>query len=510
MKRAGSNKELYQRLRSLPWHVLWNQEVPLFNQAPPRQRFETVSVIRAVGVVFSESGPAEQKALVKQWLLGQLQDSQEKVRRYAVAALIKIGVGAREEAELLSLLQKAASAREGDFVAQMLSRIGGSTTLSTLQSSEGLSAKTVQKVTASAARHQGSSAILLQRTIPNSQNLIIHLRVRSGLEALLQSEVEAQSRFRILHAERGLIAMSPLGPVSLSDVFALRCFGTMGLLLGKVSSLDESAALNAIAEVIASATSQQLLAALTDGPIRYRLAFIGKGHQRGAVQQVANRAFSFCPTILNDAREAPWAIDIHPAQEGISVELRPRLSPDPRFQYRLGDVPAASHPPLSACMARLAGPMESEYVWDPFCGSGVELIERSLLGGVRRVYGTDLSDEAIGIAKSNFSAARLSSVEATFICSDFRLFPGRQGPPPGGLTLIISNPPLGKRVSIPNLRGLYDDLFAAAARMLRSGGRLVLINPFPKEKSYPSLALKARHTVDMGGFDCHLELYEKR
>lgn len=510
MKRASTNKEVYQRLRSLPWLSLWTHEVPQFNNAPPRQRFETVSVIRAVGVVFSESGPADQKALVKEWLLGLLQDSQEKIRRYAVAALIKIGVGAKEEAELLALLQKTTSAREGDFVGQMLSKIGGTDTLAAIQSTGGLSAQTVLKVKASVARHQESSAIQLHRTLPDAERLVIHLRGRSGLEGIVQSEVEAQAKFRVLSADRGLLVIMPRGPVSLSDVFALRCFGTLGLVLGTVPASSENASINALAAMIASPLSQRLLEAMTDGPIRYRLDFIGKGHQRGAVRQVASRAFDLCPKILNDSREAPWAIDIHPDLDGSSVELRPRLSPDPRFDYRLGDVPAASHPPLAACMARIAGRFENERVWDPFCGSGMELIERCLLGGVSQAYGTDLSAEAIRVAESNFSAASLASVSATFIWGDFRSFPGKLGPLPGGLTLIISNPPLGKRVSIPNLRELYEDLFAAAARLLRRGGRLVLINPFQMASPQPSLTLKTRHTVDMGGFNCRLEVYERR
>src|SRR5205085_6866374 len=111
-----------------------------------------------------------------------------------------------------------------------------------------------------------------------------------------------------------------------------------------------------------------------------------------------------------------------PAAHGDSVELRPRLSPDPRHAHRLADVPAASHPPLAACMARLAGRQENESVWDPFCGSGLELIERALLGGVRRVFGSDRSAEAVAITGRNFAAAQPGTVAARFTCCDFRDF----------------------------------------------------------------------------------------
>jgi 23S rRNA G2445 N2-methylase RlmL len=298
-------------------------------------------------------------------------------------------------------------------------------------------------------------------------------------------------------------------PFTLADLFALRCFGTIGFVLGHVKSTGDAASLHALASVIAAPLSQRLLGTLTQGAMRYRLDFVAKGHQRAAVREVANRAYALCPQILNDAREAPWAIDVHPAAGGESVELRPRLSPDPRHAYRLDDVPAASHPPLAACMARLAGSHENESVWDPFCGSGLELIERARLGGVQRVFGSDLSGEAIAIAKRNFAAAHPGPIATRFIRCDFRNFSDLAELPPRSLTLIISNPPLGRRVPIRNLRGLFEDLFAVAAELLAPGGRLVFTNPFHMESPEPSLKLQSRRAVDLGGFECRLELYRK-
>ena len=104
MKSANTSKELYRELRALPWEQLWKDEVQRFDRATARERFERVSVVRAVGVVFPESGPAEQRDEVRAWLRGLLHDPEEKIRRYAMAALPKIGAGAGDEAELLALL----------------------------------------------------------------------------------------------------------------------------------------------------------------------------------------------------------------------------------------------------------------------------------------------------------------------------------------------------------------------------------------------------------------------
>jgi tRNA G10 N-methylase Trm11 len=189
------------------------------------------------------------------------------------------------------------------------------------------------------------------------------------------------------------------------------------------------------------------------------------------------------------------------------VELTPKFTPDPRLHFRQADVPAASHPPLAACMARLAGRRENEIVWDPFCGSGLELIERALLGGVRAIHGTDRSTEAVAISRSNFAAANLKGIRTEFTCCDFRDFATAAGLEPGSVTLVISNPPMGRRVPIGNLRRLMEDFFSAAATVLQPGGRLVFANPLRIENPHPSLKLESRQVVDLSGFDCRLEKY---
>src|SRR5687768_13505516 len=107
MKSGEKNrdKELYKELRALTCQQLWGAEVPRFDQATPEERIKRVSLIRAVGVVFSESGTEAQKNAVRPWLHRLLQDPAEKIRRYAMAALPKIGAGPKEEAELLALLR---------------------------------------------------------------------------------------------------------------------------------------------------------------------------------------------------------------------------------------------------------------------------------------------------------------------------------------------------------------------------------------------------------------------
>jgi tRNA G10 N-methylase Trm11 len=225
------------------------------------------------------------------------------------------------------------------------------------------------------------------------------------------------------------------------------------------------------------------------------------------VDRLASRVYARCPEILNDPRKVTWTVDIYPSGRGQLVELRPNLTPDPRFSYRQRDVPAASHPQLAACLARLAGRMENEVIWDPFCGSGLELIESAFLGGVGSVFGTDRSTEALGIAQSNFAAAHRESVSAKFICGDFRDVASGKDLGARPVTLIITNPPMGMRVPVANLRQLIEDLFRVAVNVLNPGGRLVFVNPLARATPHPLLKLQFQQKVDMGGFECRMEKY---
>jgi tRNA G10 N-methylase Trm11 len=160
-------------------------------------------------------------------------------------------------------------------------------------------------------------------------------------------------------------------------------------------------------------------------------------------------------------------------------------------------------------MARLAGRGSDEFVWDPFCGSGLELIERAMLGGVRSLCGTDLSGDALDITRRNIAAAKLQGVQATLANCDFRDYRQVHGLGPESMDLVITNPPMGRRVPIPNLRGLIEDLLSVAATVLKPGGKLIFANPMRMESCPPALKLQSRRTVDFGGFTCRLEVYLK-
>ncbi len=507
------DKDLYRQLRILSCETLWNDEVVRFDRLTPEERTKRVAVIRAVGVVFSESGTTKQKAGVRSWLVRLLQDPSEKVRRYAMTALPKLGAGTSEEEALLSLLRTTTLEREKKFLSQALDKIGGMATLSVVTGVRGFPLQTEQKVKASVARRERPSVIRMDSLLPDFTRLRIHLHCRKGLEEIVRDEVkestEKHGKFHIAQVRSGLISITPMSPFSLADIYTLRCFATVGFFLGHVRNSDPTTSIDALASLITSPLSRSLLTSFTNGSIRYRLEFVSKGHQRGAVRLLANRAYAMCPDILNDPQKAPWSIDLLPEGNGISVELRPKLTPDPRFTYREAEIRAASHPPLAASMVRLGGKVNHEIVWDPFCGSGLELIERARLGGLEGIYGTDLSHDAIATARANFASAKVKGVPLKLVCCDFRDHAKVEGLGPESVTLIITNPPMGRRIRVRDMHGLFRDLFAAAAAVLKPGGRLVFVNPLRLEPLDPSLKLRYRKAIDLGGFYCRLEMYLK-
>jgi tRNA G10 N-methylase Trm11 len=92
---------------------------------------------------------------------------------------------------------------------------------------------------------------------------------------------------------------------------------------------------------------------------------------------------------------------------------------------------------------------------------------------------------------------------------DFRDYPRLAGIAPASLSLIITNPPLGRRIRIHGLRQLMADLFQMAATTLQPGGRLILTNPTRIDSPPAGLRLEERRRADLGGFDCRLENWSR-
>ncbi len=195
--------------------------------------------------------------------------------------------------------------------------------------------------------------------------------------------------------------------------------------------------------------------------MRYRIEWARGGKRRAEAFRCAQAVARERPELKNDPSRRSWevVVALDERSGAVDVEVSPRL-PDPRFSYRLGDVPAASHPTLAAALVFTAGNVPGDVVWDPFVGSGTELAERALAGPYAELHGSDVEPEALSVARRNLEAAGVPGA----VLSLGDAFQAEIASPPG-VTLVITNPPMGRRVlRASDLGALYDRFLARIPR----------------------------------------------
>jgi hypothetical protein len=264
-----ADNDLYRQLRELPAGQLWGVEVPKFNQATGKERARQVALVRAVGVVFTHCSDPALKIQVKAWLKGLLQDPEEKVRRYAMAAIPKLGEDVEAERNILTILKTSTVDREKRKAGAALEKIAGEETLKAVGAGAAGLPLSEQKVRANVARRESPATIRVDAILDRYDTLRISLRCRRGLEAVLADEVRASDtaggKFRVLEVRGCHVVVAAKGPFSLRDLYQLRCFDTMGFGLGRVRDPEGPEAVAGLAKLIGSPLSERLMDSLTDG-----------------------------------------------------------------------------------------------------------------------------------------------------------------------------------------------------------------------------------------------------
>lgn len=475
---------------------------------PPAKRALTSLLGRAA----SANPDAED---VRRFLITTLEDADPKTRRNAAIALGKLHHPEVEEALAARLEREDAEGPRRSIIAA-LGKVGGRRALSALEKAGEAGGDEVID------RARARSTLMVTRTLdreaPSTFDVNkeapadppggarVALRCRSGLEEILKDELENGFDPRI---ERDDVAGARVevtlkgAPASL---FQARTMTSFGFLLPPqpVSSPDRLP--EALAESLSSPDAKRILTHWTRGAVRYRIAWARGGKRRAAIWRTAEEVSLRCPELVNDPRESTWHAIVHEGPGVIRVELEPRFD-DPRFVYRRGDVPAASHPTIAAALVRVAGVRADDVVWDPFVGSGGELCERAIAGPYLRLIGSDKDERALEIARVNLAAA---GARADLIRLDIHSRPALPARP----TLVITNPPMGRRVHrSSDLDQLLDHFLERAAEALVPGGRLVWVSPLPRHTARAAkdagLAPYFQKDVDMGGFEAQIQGFRK-
>ncbi len=459
--------------------------------------------------------PAEQKAFLRalaaRALVGAdealpatvaqlLEATDEPVRIAAARTLARWGSPLARGA-IETALSAAPSQRERDALGAALVACGGELALT--GGASPATDKALLIAERDARRREGSPSISLAARLPPRS--AIFFSCRRGLEEVLHAELVellgAPAKRATVSA--GRVTLSWSGP--LSELAASRVALAFGLCFTAPHEAGDSPA-TAVTRLLSSAAVTSTLAGLLPGPATFRLSWSDGGKRRSETWQVAREMRALAPSLINDPSDSSWHVEARVGETEVALDVVPRYE-DERFAYRQGDVPAASHPTIAAALARVAGVHRDDVVWDPFVGSGLELCERARLGPYRALYGSDLDENAIRVARANLSALGAERTHLSHEDARAALVPE--------LSSVISNPPMGRRVMRgEDVAATLGDVIRAAARTLVPGGRIVLLSPHPMSTDRVARSVGLEKTidrrVDLGGFDAVLQRFERR
>jgi 23S rRNA G2445 N2-methylase RlmL len=467
-------------------------------------------VVRTAGRL-ARGVEAEAQAQLRQGLLTRLSDADAVVRRQAIVALGRLG-GEEVVAALCERVAHETRVEHHRALAEALGKSHEPGAREGIEALRGLAAghrdARLDRILAEAelkvrrGEARGTpSAIRADGRAPGPLETWFH--TRRGLEEFVVEELGALSLGgRVLAS--GLVAATWSG--TLAELASSRVALRYGFPLAQQSVKAAGGLDEAVVRALTSDAAHTILSAFTEGSIRYRLEWAEAGRRRGGSMRVAEAVLEKRPTFVNDPRDATWEAIVYDRGPVVQVELWPRGLDDTRFAYRQAMLPASSHPTVAAALARAARVKDDDVVWDPFVGSASELIECARLAPGATLLGCDLDEGALDAARTNLAAAGLT---ATLTRMDARAFRPPQKP-----TLLISNPPMGRRIAdLDSLREVFAKVLARAAEVLPANGRIVWLSPLPRDTEEfarrHGLSVTGRREVDMGGFFAELQRIER-
>ncbi|MBM4358550.1 MAG: methyltransferase [Deltaproteobacteria bacterium] len=455
--------------------------------------------------------PIEDQVPLRRALFARLADEDDVARRQAIVALGRLGGDDVVEA-LGARVAREARVEHHRALAEALGKSHSPRARAAVEELRALAAShrdvRLDRILAEAdlmlrrgeARDAASAVVPGRRT---DRPVEVWFHARRGLERFVVEELR-ERRIEAHPLIPGVVRATWRG--ELGELFLPRVATRFGFPLPQASVKSSGGLEEAVAMALASEASLTLLRAFTEGVVRYRLEWTDAGRRRGGSMRAAELAAARCAELVNDPRAPTWEVVVHDRGPVVQLELWPRGLDDPRFTYRHALLPAGSHPTVAAALARASRVTDDDVVWDPFVGSATELIECARLAPLAKLHGCDLDEGALDAARQNLAAAGVSAALTRMDARAFR--------PPTRPSLIVSNPPMGRRIAdLESLVPVFEKVVARAAEWLPERGRLVWLSPLPRETERDArrhgLVVTGRRDVDMGGFFAELQRIER-
>ncbi len=176
--------------------------------------------------------------------------------------------------------------------------------------------------------------------------------------------------------------------------------------------------------------------------------------------------------------------------------------------YQKVHLPASLRPSLAAAMIRLTGPGDNDVFLDPMCGTGTLLIERGIAGRHQLLIGGDIDQASLNAARENVGPRHKPR--------DLLLWDARRMPlADASVDRVASNLPFGKQLGRPReLPALYSDLARELARVMRPGGRAVLLASAVAQlraalQDVPGLGIGRRYPINILGQNATIQVVER-